>query len=200
MSPIITGFFVFYQGLNKTLFSLRNNLDWNFDDFAVALDYWQSDISNNVVYDVSSRYWNYYFSVTTVLVSSILVSSENLKLLDDDWKSNHCFSPRIRILVVQKFQNLLLLLIYLGIQSHLWPLLQASFPELQASFLLPRLQSKGFRLPGTFVIITILSGPCDWLFMVQKNQDVFLNMESSQFSNPGSPITTNLMSSFKIST
>ena len=48
----------------------------------IALEYWPSDITNNALYVVSSRYWNSQFTVTIGLVSSTLVSAENLKVLE----------------------------------------------------------------------------------------------------------------------
>ena len=100
--------------------------------------------------------------------------------------------PRIRVLTFRIFQNMVLILIYLGMQSHLWP-------QLQAVCLLPSSQSKGFRFSGVLVLTTILSVPCNWLVIVPKSPEVFFNMESSRFKKPGFPITTNLMSSFRIS-
>ena len=58
--------------------------------------------------------------------------------------------------------------------------------------------TKGFRFWGVLVLINMLSVPCNWI-RLWKSQEVFLNMESSRFSKPGFPITTNLMSSFKVS-
>ena len=96
----------------------------------------------------------------------------------------------IRILMVRKFQNMLLLSIYLGMQSHLWPQRQDScFP--------PRSNSKGFHFWGVLVLISVLSFPWNWLLIVEESQ-VFVKMDSLRFSKPGLPITTNLMSSFKV--
>ena len=107
-------------------------------------------------------------------------------------KSTIGFFPRIRILIVWKFQKLLLVLIYLGMQGHLWP-------QLQASYLPPISQSKCFRFWGILVLITILSVPWNWLVIVQISQDFFFVTESPRFSKAGFPITTKLVSSFKVS-
>ena len=52
----------------------------------LGLKYWQSDIPNNALYNVSSRYLNSWFSVIRGLASSILVSTECLKLVGIDWQ------------------------------------------------------------------------------------------------------------------
>ena len=66
-------------------------------------------------------------------------------------------------------------------------------------FLSSRSQSKGFRFWRFLGALIIFSVPYDWLLKVQKGQEWFINMESSRFSNPGFPITTDMMSSFKSS-
>ena len=147
----------------------------NFPKSAVFVHYAQYTI-----YIVSSRYWTPLFSITRSLVSSVSVSTENLRLLGMDWPINLWFFPSIRILIVLKLQNMLLLLISSGMQSHLWP-------QLQASFLPPRSQSNGLRFWGFFMVITILSVSCDWLLIVQKCQDVFLNVEFFDFLTRVSP-------------
>ena len=81
-------------------------------------------------------------------------------------KSNRWFFPRIRGLTVRKIQNMVLLLIYLGMQSHLWP-------QLQAPCLPLRSEAKSFRFWGVLVQITILSAHWNWLLIVQKSQEVF---------------------------
>ena len=110
----------------------------------------------------------------------------------EDRLTNQWFFPRIRIFILRNCQNRLLFLIYLGTQSHLWP-------QLQVSFLPTRWQSQDLRFWGRLVVITMLSVHCDWLLIVQRNQEVFCEMESSRFSNPGFPIFTTLMFSFKVS-
>ena len=67
----------------------------------------------------------------------------------------------------------------------------------------PKSQSKGFCCWGVLVLITVFAVPCNWLVIVhwlvivQKSQELFFNMESTRFSKPGFPITTNLMSLLK---
>ena len=69
---------------------------------------------------------------------------------------------------------MLLLLLYFGMQSHLWP-------QIQALFLPPRSQSKGLRFWGVLVLVTNLSVPYDWLLIVKKSQEVFLKRIFSIF-------------------
>ena len=107
-------------------------------------------------------------------------------------KFNQWLFSRIRIFMLRKFQYMPLLLIYLGFQSLLCP-------QLQVSFRPPRSQWKHFWVLRILVVIITLSIPCDWLLIIKKCQEVFFNMKSSGFSNMGFPITTNLMSSSKVS-
>ena len=58
---------------------------------------------------------------------------------------------------------------------------------------------KKIRFWGVLVLISILPVPCYWLLIVQKIQEKIFKMESSRFWKPSFPITTNLMSSVKIS-
>ena len=163
--------------------------------FFLALKYCPSDIQTNANYNVSSRYWNSYFSVSRSLVfpSWCLPKAWNLAKSIDE--SNVWLLLRITILILQKFQNMLILSIYLGMQSHRWP-------QLQASCVPPRLESKGFRLFrfwGVSVLKTISSVPCNCFLIVLKSPEVFFNMESSRLSKPDLPLITNLMCSFKVS-
>ena len=77
-------------------------------------------------------------------------------------------------------------------QNYLWP-------QLQPSCLPPRPQPKSFRFWRVLVITAIFLVPCSWLLTVQKSQNVSSIMEFSRISEPGLPLTTNLMSSFKVS-
>ena len=142
----------------------------------LALEYWQYDIPNTAVYIVSFWYW-----MSRGLVFSTFVSAKGLKLVEIGWQiKSRIFFLRIRTSIVRKLQNMLSLLIYLGIQSHYCP-------QLQTSFLPPRSQSKSFGFWGKLVVITILSLPFDLLPIIRQ---LFYNEESSRFSNPGFPITT----------
>ena len=85
---------------------------------------------------------------------------------------------------------MVLLFIFLGMQSQLWP-------QLQASCLPPRSLSINFRFSAALVLITVSSVPCKWFVIVQKSQEVFFNTESFRFSKSGFHMTTKLMSSSK---
>ena len=95
-------------------------------------------------------------------------------------KSNHWFFLLIRILIVRNIQIMLLLLFYLAIQS-------SHGPQLQPSFLPPKSQWKDFQFWGDLLVITVLSVPYDWHLVLQNDQEVFSNKESSRFSNTGFP-------------
>ena len=56
-----------------------------------------------------------------------------------------------------------------------------------------------FLLLGVIVVKAFLYFPCDWLPTVQKSQEVFFKTDTSRSSKPGFPITTNLISYFKVS-
>ena len=53
----------------------------------LAEEYWTTIFPNNANYKNPSRYWNSWFSVTRGLGSSILVSAENLKLVEINWQN-----------------------------------------------------------------------------------------------------------------
>ena len=78
----------------------------------------QFDILNNDTYDVPSRYWSSEFSVTRGWVSSIVVFAESLKVVEINLQFKSLIFPHTGIFIVQKIQNMLLILNYLGIQNH----------------------------------------------------------------------------------
>ena len=117
----------FYEGPVQKLLSCENILDGMLLTWFFALDFWQSNIRNNANYNDSSRYWNSQFSVTRVLVSSILVSVKVWKLWRSVDKSNQWNFYRIRNLIIQKLRKMLSILIYIGIQCYFCPQLQTSF-------------------------------------------------------------------------
>ena len=53
---------------------------------SLALKFWFSNFPNNAYYNVPSRYWEPYFSVTRGWVSSILVFAENWELVEIYWQ------------------------------------------------------------------------------------------------------------------
>ena len=59
----------------------------------LELEYWPSDIPRNAIYDVSIRYWNSWFSVSRGFVSSVLVTAENLRLLEIFWQIKPLIFP-----------------------------------------------------------------------------------------------------------
>ena len=129
----------------------------------LALAYWPSNSPKNAIFNVSSWQGNSSFCVTKRLISSILVYTEIWKLVDFYWQIKPLCFPRIRVLTVRKIQKMVMLFIYLGIQSHLRP-------QLQTSCLPPRWQSNCFPFWGVFELLTIFSIPCNWLVIVQKSQ------------------------------
>ena len=158
----------------------------------LSLKYWPSDTPNNAIYIVLLDIETLNSPQVEVwyLPSRSLVKTWNL------WKSfdkpGFWFFLWIRYLMVQKFQNLLLFLIFLGMESHLWP-------QLHASYIPPGLQQEDLRFWMFLVLLTILSVPCNWYLIVQKNQGVIFDIESSGFSKPGFAITTTLLCSYRIS-
>ena len=119
ISPITTGFISSIKVSIKSFLVVETLSMKMLSILFLALEYWQSDLPNNAIHNVLSRYWNSYFSLTTGLLSSILVFKQSLNFLEKMDKLFIFSSHRSRI--VRKFQNMLLLLIYLGIQSHLRP-------------------------------------------------------------------------------
>ena len=160
----------------------------------VALEYWQSDLPNNAIYNISSRQWKFYFSISKGSVSSIMVSAESLKPLETDWQ--------FKSLIFSSHQNLDGLKI----------------PKNAITFDLLRYWKKKSLFATTAFISPIkvaigrlqllrsknctnypFRSSCDWLSIVQICQEVLFNMDSSRFSNLGFPISTNLLSSFGVS-
>ena len=151
--------------------------------------YWQYDIPTKATYKVSSRFRSPSFTVTRGMISFMLVSETRGERLT---KQMIDFFSRITILIVRKFQNVLIVLNYIGMQSHLWPQLWAPFPPTS-------LQSEDFGFWGISVVILTLSVAYSWLLIVQLCQEKICKLQSSRFSNPCFPVTTNLMSCFKVS-
>ena len=71
----------------------------------LALDYWPSEVPNNVISDVPPRFWNSSFSVTRGFVFSILVSAKDLNWSRSMDKSKYWFFPRTNFLMVRNIQK-----------------------------------------------------------------------------------------------
>ena len=95
--------------------------------------------------------------------------SDKISGLFEKWLTNQSrdFFPRIRNSIAWKFQKMLTLLIYVGIQSHLCP-------QWQALSLRLRLQWKMFCFWGILVVITTLSVLCNWL-LIPKLLEMFFH-------------------------
>ena len=135
---------------------------------------------------------HFFYQSLRCWISSILVSAESLRFVEIHWQVKPLIFPSHQHLDSPETPKNGITL-YLDMQGQLWP-------QLQASILQPTWQSNGFRFWRVLLLLTNLSVPCNWLVIVQKCQEVFFKMESTRFSRPGFPITTNLIYFFKVST
>ena len=153
----------------------------------LALEYWDSDNSNNAIYKVSSH------KVFRDLVCSILVSVENMKLVEMCWQNKPLIFSSNQNLDKPKIPKYAFIF---DLSRHAKSSLTATTGFVSSTRVAI---TKSFHFRGVLVLITTLSVPCNWFLMVQKSHEVFFNMESSRFSKPRFPTTTNLMPYFKVS-
>ena len=193
LSSITQGFICFNRVSFKNIFFVKTSwIEIYFRFFFLPLEYWQSDNRNNEFYQFSSSYWKYKFSVTGGLVPSILVSAEIFELVEIDQQINTMIFPSHQNLDDPK--NPKYATTFDRSRS-----LKSSFLATTGFFLPPSSQMNNFRFWKLGVVIIIFSVPCTWLRTVQECQEIFLKLESFQFSEPGFPININLISSFKVS-
>ena len=116
-SAIITGFFSIKVSI-KSFLLVRSFSMGLLSILFFASEYWQSGVPNNVTLVVLS--WNFFLRNYTLVIFHLGVYWKTWTGGEKTINKSLSF-PRIKILIFRDFQNMVVLLIYLGLRSHLCP-------------------------------------------------------------------------------
>ena len=93
LSPITTNFLSFFAVWTQKSSVVKTISLEILSMLSLELEYWQPTRPNIAIFNVSSRYWNSYFSANSTFVSSILVSAKNLKPVKIHWWNRSLIFP-----------------------------------------------------------------------------------------------------------